>query len=862
MTSLTFPATGKTAAILTLGLVSCITEPVRAGESLTVDYRYAPPEWQTAICLPDDPQKTLVDRSGELLYHYNEGGREFGTRVSVTLEGAVWQDQELFSPQVPIVKTRYSGNGFQMIQEAFAMTDLKQPAQAPDEIRRLDNGGINLNWASPPASQDPALKHIAVHFGGSIEFQVKVPRDAARKIALEFCEGWWKEPGKRVQVLHVEGSGPKTVDTIADVGVNKAGAFWFDGRDTDGDGWIRITIDTAPTSFDKNTILNGLWVLETQSREDSESLLQGRPGSLKAIRWNAMNPNGPSRNDCILTHITNTGPKPITLTPQVRVNTTLPHTLVNSQPVFNGHEHLTSSLQIESFGKEDASTQLYNLPPITIPPGKTQSFVVTYHNGSVTLPGPATPGEAIRCRNKAVAYWHKAPIPFGAITLPDPGINALVQTSIRNIWQAREIKNGHPVFQVGPTCYRGLWIVDGAFLLESAAIVGAGMDARDAIAYTLSKQKPNGAFEVLSPTYYKENGIVLWTCVRHAMLTQDKAWLESVWPQLEKTCDYIKLLRQKSLENNTPLDDGINPPGNIDGGLWGEVDGKSVPEFSNVHWNLLGLRAFIQAAHWLNKEDTAKRWSAEYDSLDAAFRKAANRDLQHDPHGNAYVPIYMDNINHELPQRAQWTFCQAVYPGQIFDKQDPLVRSTLAMLQATEREGMVYGTGWDATGLWNYFASFYGHAWLWQGNGGKAAQILYAFANHAAPTGVWREEQSLKGQPFKKVGDMPHNWASAEFIRLAVHLVALDRGTELHLLEGYPQEWTRKDSITRLKNVATPFGPLTLTVKSDGKTVCVTVRPLKSNCTAIVVHLPGGKLLNMDPLRGGTITYLASPIPD
>ncbi len=110
----------------------------------------------------------------------------------------------------------------------------------------------------------------------------------------------------------------------------------------------------------------------------------------------------------------------------------------------------------------------------------------------------------------------------------------------------------------------------------------------------------------------------------------------------------------------------------------------------------------------------------------------------------------MANEGEELPQRAQWTFCHAVYPGQIFAKDDPLVASTMAMLEATEREGMVYGTGWDATGIWNYFASFYGHAWLWQGNGHKAAQVLYAFANHASPTLVWREEQSLQGREIQE----------------------------------------------------------------------------------------------------------------
>ena len=40
-------------------------------------------------------------------------------------------------------------------------------------------------------------------------------------------------------------------------------------------------------------------------------------------------------------------------------------------------------------------------------------------------------------------------------------------------------------------------------------------------------------------------------------------------------------------------------------------------------------------------------------------------------------------------------------------------------------------TGWLTGGIWNYFASFYGHAVLWQGEGRKAAESLYAFANHA-----------------------------------------------------------------------------------------------------------------------------------
>ncbi|MHC4240114.1 MAG: hypothetical protein ACYSUC_10225, partial [Planctomycetota bacterium] len=185
-------------------------------------------------------------------------------------------------------------------------------------------------------------------------------------------------------------------------------------------------------------------------------------------------------------------------------------------------------------------------------------------------------------------------------------------------------------------------------------------------------------------------------------------------------------------------------------------------------------------------------------------------------------------------------FCHAVYPGQIFAADDALVAGNMAMLEATEREGMVYGTGWDKTGIWNYFASFYGHAWLWQGNGRRAAQSLYAFANHAAPMLVWREEQSLKGERYKKVGDMPHNWASAEFIRLTVHMLALDRDNELHLFEGLPKEWGRAGMVTKLSGIATPFGRLHLTLKVDdsGKTARLKVEKLPADSLErIVVHL-------------------------
>jgi hypothetical protein len=715
--------------------------PVQAADAgaANVDFHYSPPEWQTAICLPDDSFKSLVDRSGELLYHYGQGGREFATRIGVEVaSGAVWQKQELVSPRVPIVRTLRLADGLEITEEAFAVTGLRQTNTSASILQRLDSGGVNRNWAKPPSSLDPSLQHIAVHMGGNIQYTAR--------------------------------------------------------------------------------------------------------------------PGGPARNDLVLVRVANQGGGARTLQPQLIVDTTLPFSFQPGaqRAVVNDHETITTSLKMTRVAEEKQSRRALQLEALTVPAGKSATFFVLYSGGGSIVVEPGSVEQALASRDRAVSYWEKAPLPFGRVQVPDAGIQALVDSSIRNIWQAREIKNGLPAFQVGPTCYRGLWIVDGSFLLESAALVGAGQEARNGVAYELTFQKPDGRIEVMQ-NFSKENGIVLWTCVRHAQLTQDKAWLESLWPKLERVAGHIKSLRQRTLENDTPLDDGLVPPGFPDGGIGGVH-----AEYTNPYWNLLGLKAFILAAHWLGKSEEAATWQREYDAFMAAYRKAAQRDLARDSQGHAYVPIIMGEAGKkELPQRAQWAFCHAVYPGQIFAPDDPLVASTLAMLEATEREGMVYGTGWDATGIWNYFASFYAHAWLWQGNGRKAAQILYAYANHASPTLVWREEQSLKGEKFKKVGDMPHNWASAEFIRLTIHLLALDRGNELHLLEGFPRQWAGAGMITRLNQVATPFGPLDLTVQigQDGKTARLEVKPLSANCRAVIVHLPGGGTKQISAQQGGTINF-------
>lgn len=583
-----------------------------------------------------------------------------------------------------------------------------------------------------------------------------------------------------------------------------------------------------------------------------------------------------NREDVVLTTVKNTTSKAQTLNPMMVIDSEHIVKVENGYVIItdtikgkNRVSHIYTSQKIKRVRQNLADFKtVIDFEPVQLAAGESRKMIVLYDNArqsaivdQVAHNPQSLVGQIDGLRKEVINYWENATdIPYGHVNVPDVEIQNIIDASIRGVWQAREIKDNKISFQVGPTCYRGLWITDGAFFLEMATMLDRGTDARDGIDYTMTFQQENGRFGKMSADYHKENGIVLWTCVRHALLTQDKAWLKSVWPQLKKTVDFIKELRQSTYTNQYTLDDGLMPPGIIDGGLWGS---NKEPEYTNVYWNMTGLKAMIQAAHWIGEKKDAKDWEKEYADFEAKFQTAIHRDVADDGYGNKYIPVLMDTKDRALPQRAQWAFCQGIYPGQIFDMQDPLAKGTMDMLQNSLQQGIVLGTGWMPDGIWTYFASFYGHACLWMGEGNRAAESLYAFGNHASPVYTWREEQTPRDMEAKYWGEMPHNWGSAEFVRLAVHMLALDRGNELHLLEGMPKEWLGAGMTTSLKDIATPFGKVTFTLQVDasGKEASLNIEKLSDkSCTAIYVHTAnwgdsnGSNLVKLDPSKANSLT--------
>ena len=114
--------------------------------------------------------------------------------------------------------------------------------------------------------------------------------------------------------------------------------------------------------------------------------------------------------------------------------------------------------------------------------------------------------------------------------------------------------------------------------------------------------------------------------------------------------------------------------------------------------------------------------------------------------------------------------------------------------------------------------AFAAHAYLWAGERESALSTFTGFLNHATPLYCWREEQPLHGALVGGyVGDMPHNWASAECILFLRHMLALEDGSSLRLLAGIAEPELASGEPYHLESSPTRFGRIGIVLEPAGQ---------------------------------------------
>lgn len=784
-----------------------------------IDYRFAPDYYHTPIGFVDDWQKTMVNEKGSLLYDFGPGPYvRPNTVIGVGLKGLdlKLKSQRLEHARIPIVITELSRDNLNLRVQSFAIVPrASHSTKAVSKYvvhRRLGLNGA-LAWAKPEGEVDPAFRNVAWGTNRPIMYEIDVQKRSKKKVALGFCESYRQIPSLRMMELHVEGSPVTVVDPIAMAARNSPLVSLFnDAWDVNGDGRLAIEVRPSSQCRDPNVILNAVWMFAANEEITEEEIISGRATRRAEVYLDCGREsevqNLPTRIDALL--LTSDSR---TASPVVAIQTT-------RQLAFN-----QKSRVLECEGRPFVSCRPKPLSAqktengweLELPKGTAKAEVIVIHGYRVSKNAAEVPN-LMKERARTVRWWEKeSGIMQGRLTIPDAQLQHLFDASVRTLYQNRDLVDGFPQFQPGSTVYRGLWIHDGVYYIEAAAILGDTMSARLATEELFRFQQPDGKVQVMWPIeMQRESPMMVWVMERYARLANNPAWLRSNWARVYAAMDYTRRQREQTLVDPSSPYYGLMPPGFVDGGISGLT-----ADYCSVFWTLIGIRSAIDMALWLGKTQDQHNWHVLYDDLLTSFRQAARRDMKRDRFGHEYLPVRVaDTTTTDVPQRAQWAICEAIFLSSLFPPGDSLAEGSLAVIDSTCIQGLPSSFGWMTGGIGVWFAPLYGLAHLARGNVDRTVNILYAFANHATPHGAWAEEQMPKGVSSRTTGDFPTTSATACMLRSSLALMAFEHGNSLEVLRGIPKEWLFPGSAIHAKDLRTKFGKVSIevSVSKDGRT--------------------------------------------
>ncbi len=776
----------------------------------TIDYRFSPEYSFTPIGFVDDWQKTMVNDRGSLLYDFGPGPYvRPNTIVGIRLKGVTLAttSQRLHNAHTPLVSTKLSGGNAALDLESFAIVPRSDhTSEAPPGLPAVKRSlGLNgaLAWAHPPGGVDPAFRNVAWGTNRPIVYDIEIDRGSQKRVGVGFCESYRTVPGSRMVEIRVEGSAPKTIDLLADAAQNQPQVVMVDGVDQDGDGRLHIELRPYAANKDPNIIVNGVWVFSTGTDVTAEEIISGQASKRAEVYLDCgREPEVqmlPTRIDALRGSIDAKQSVPVI---EVRTRRECAFDAKTGVLMFDGRPFVASRPRPVSAVRTPEGWEL------ELPRGARTVELIAINGYRLPINIARIP-DLKKERSRMVDWWSKSSYPKDRIAVPDKNLQFLLDAGMRTLYQLRDVVDGVPQFQPGSTVYRGVWIHDAVYDIDAALMEGDTAGARRATEGLFQFQDSGGKVRVMWPVeMQRETPHLIWLMDRYARLKNDRDWLRRNWQRLAAGMSYIQTARKSTMKDSASLSYGLMPPGFIDGGVPGVSS-----DYSSVYWALIAAEAAVDAARWLGKTSDAAAWDAFREDLLKSFRATAARDMRKDPYGNHYLTVKVADTTKDVPQRGQWVLCEAVNLGDIFPKDDPIVRGTLAVLDTSCIQGLPVSFGWLTGGIGVWFAPLYGLAQFENGNVARAHEILYAFANHATPLGAWAEEQMPKGAGPRTTGDFPTNSAYVGMLKLVISLLADDRGKSMELLRGLPPGWLMPGSRTRVRELLTKFGRISVEVE-------------------------------------------------
>ncbi|HJY41163.1 MAG TPA: hypothetical protein VJ303_08005, partial [Steroidobacteraceae bacterium] len=489
---------------------------------------------------------------------------------------------------------------------------------------------------------------------------------------------------------------------------------------------------------------------------------------------------------------------------------------------------------------------------VDLQPGQSQEIVLD-------LPQHAQPTAGQHASlSEVAAEWREK---LNRVELVVPRKYQALSDTLRSSLAYVLINRDGPAIQPGSRAYERSWIRDGAMTSEMLLRLGHEKDAQEFLLWYAKYQFANGKVPCCvdrrgaDPVPENDSaGEFLFLIDSVYRYTGDEQVLRQLWPATTEAVAYMERLRlSERTEANQQGDRkafyGLMPASISHEGY----SAKPMHSYWDDFWALAGYEAAIRIARTLDQKTEMRSFIESRDQ----FR----RDL----YVSLGVAMQAHTIDY-LPGSAELGDFDAtstsIALSPVGEQQMLPPEALVATFERYWKDFAARRTdkSWDAYTPyeWRNLGTFIRLRWR-----DRAMELIDFLMNDRRPH-EWNQWSEVVGREPRKsrfVGDMPHGWVASDYGRSLLDMFAFERPADetLVLMAGVPQAWTEQEGFS-VRNLRTPFGPLTYSLRVEDDQVVLDVAEIRMPNGGLAVAWPEGDQPQHQNIQRGQARWLGTEL--
>jgi hypothetical protein len=443
----------------------------------------------------------------------------------------------------------------------------------------------------------------------------------------------------------------------------------------------------------------------------------------------------------------------------------------------------------------------------SIAPGKSCSFDVAVPLSEASKVQRAR----FDLMHACVAAWWREKLARVDIGFADGSGKELIDTIKAQVAYILINRQG-PAIEPGKRNYQRTWIRDGALICEALLQLGYFDEVKDFITWFAPYIFPNGKVPCCvdergsDPTPENDShGEFIHLVSRYYLHTRDLAFVEKLFPCIQKVAGYIEELRQTTRTAEFRHCTKRHLYGLLPPSISHEGYGTPAYSYFDDVFALVGLEAAAFLAGELGRQADKEKFACRAgefrgDLVASVNRVLVDRDIE-------FIPGAADLGDFDPTSITVWL--------ELTDLLTKFPRTLPATFNRYWNEVLVKRMG----GTWTDYTPYELRSvasLLRLNEVGRAHQALDFFMGHRRPQGWrhWAEVVCAKERHGRYIGDMPHTWVGSDFLRSALSFFVYEDPIEgLIVGRGFTPEWLFAG--IKATGLHTAFGKLSIVARQD-----------------------------------------------